>query len=323
MKKRSLIASLLSLIMFCVMFTVPVGAASNNEINILLNGKAVPFTADSGYPYVDENNRTMVPLRVTMEFAGFAVGYDSNAHTAIVITEHNRIEVPIGTNKIYTNNQLTENDTNAVVKNGRTYLPIRAVLENAGYTVEWASDTRTVNAYTFKYDENEFVPYSTSSLSTLVDNILKGNVVYINGQYYATPDYVKMTANVQVHYLGNDLNTAIYPQESRYILAGFDESQIEWVGGLLFDKILVNDSQIEEFGVTGKASEIPGYSYIYAFYEQGLTNTKIVYPVNEMTEEFMNTSDATGTFNGIRMKKENGKLLFNYTDLKERGIYSN
>lgn len=41
-----------------------------------------------------------------------------------------------------------------------------------------------------------------------------------------------------------------------------------------------------------------------------------------MTEEFMNTSDATGTFNGIRMKKENGELLFNYTDLKERDIYS-
>lgn len=322
MKKRSLIASLLSLIMFCTMFTVPVGAASNNSINILLNGKAVKFTNDSGYPYVDENNRTMVPLRVTMESAGFAVGYDSNAHTAIVITEHNRIEVPIGTNKIYANNQLTENDTNAVVKNGRTYLPIRAVLEKAGYTVEWAGDTRTVNAYTFNYDENEFIPYSTSSLTTLVDNILKGNVVYINGQYYATPDYVKMMTNVQVHYLGDDLNTAIYPQESRYDLADFDESQIEWVGGLLFDKILVNDSQIEKFGVKGKPSEIPGYSYIYAFYEQGSSNTEIVYPVNEMTEEFMNAADSTGTFNGIRMKKENGSLLFNYSDVKERNIYS-
>ncbi len=320
MKKKSIIVSLLSIIMFCTVLIVPVDATSN-EINILLNGKAVPFPADSGYPYVDENNRTMVPLRVTMEFAGFAVGYDPDAHTAIVITEHNRIEVPIGTNKIYTNNQLTENDTNAVVKNGRTYLPIRAILEKAGYTVEWAGDIKTVNAYTFNYTENEFIPYSTSSLSTLLDNILEGNVVYINGQYYATPDYVKLLTNVQVHYFGDDLNNAIYPQESRYDLADFDESQIEWVGGLLFNKVLVNDSQIEKFDVKGKASDIPGYSYIYAFYKQGSSSTEIVYPVNEMTEEFMNTSDATGTFNGIRMKKENGELLFNYTDLKERDIY--
>src|SRR5690606_19899606 len=144
---------------------------------------------------------------------GFAVGYDPNAHTAIVITEHNRIEVPIGTNKIYTNNQLIENDTNAVVKNGRTYLPIRVVLENAGYTVEWDAATRTVNAYNFKFDENELILYSTSNLATLVDNILKGNVVYINGQYYATPDYVKRLVNPKITYLGDDLNTAIYPQK--------------------------------------------------------------------------------------------------------------
>lgn len=64
--------------------------------------KEVTFTDSSGYPYLDENNRTMVPLRVTMESAGFVVGYDENLRTAIVITEHNRIEVPIGTNKIYT-----------------------------------------------------------------------------------------------------------------------------------------------------------------------------------------------------------------------------
>jgi len=306
--------------MFCAVLIVPVDAASN-EIKILLNGKTVPFTNDSGYPYVDENNRTMVPLRVTMESAGFAVGYDSNAHTAIVITEHNRIEIPIGTNKVYSNNQLTENDTNAVVKNGRTYLPIRAVLEKAGYTVEWAGDTRTVNAYNFSYNENEFVPYNTSSLSTLLNDLLEGNVVYINGQYYITPDYVKLLTNVQVNYSGDDLNTAIYPQESRYDLADFDESQIGWVARILFDKILIADSQIEKFGVTGESSDIPGYSYIYAFYEQGSSGNEIVYPVTEMTDEFMNASDSSGTFNEIRMKKENGNLYFNYSDLKERDIY--
>ena len=320
MKKKSIVVSILSLIMFCNLLNVPAEAAGNNRINILLNGRVVKFTGDSGYPYVDENNRTMVPLRVTMESAGFAVGYDSTTDTAIVITEHNRIEVPIGTNTVYANNKLTENDTNAVVKNGRTYLPIRVVLEKAGYTVGWDNSTGTVNAYTFVYNENEFVPYSTSSLATLVDNVLKGNVVYVNGQYYATPDYVKMFTNVQVNYLGDDLNKAIYPEESRYDLADFNESQIEWVGGLLFEEVLVNDKQIEKFGVKGKASEIPGYSYIYAFYDQGSSNTEIVYPVNEMTEEFMKSSDATGTFNGIRMKKENGILYFNYSDIKERNI---
>ncbi|HWQ77018.1 MAG TPA: hypothetical protein VN441_17050, partial [Syntrophomonas sp.] len=72
-----------------------------------------------------------------------------------------------------------------------------------------------VNVYSFKVNEGEFVPYSTSSPTTLLSNILKGNVVYINGQYYATPDYVKLRANTQVFYSGDDLNRAIYPRPDR------------------------------------------------------------------------------------------------------------
>lgn len=309
---------LLLLIACFFIFAVPVNAVSNTTINILLNGKAVTFTDSSGYPYVDENNRTMVPLRATMESAGFVVGYDTKTRTAIVITEHNRIEVPLGTNKVYTNNQLAENDTIAVVKNGRTYLPIRAVLENAGYTVEWAGKTNTVNAYNFSYDANELVPYSTSSLSTLLENVLKGNVVYVQGQYYATPSYVKMMTNVQVHYSGSDLNTAIYPEASRYDLANFDMSQAEWISGVNFDYILVQNSQLEKLGAIGKPSEIPNYSYAYVFYEQVDKN---IYCVDEMTDEFFKATNATGTFNGIRMKKENGTLFFSYTDLKDKNIY--
>ena len=41
-----------------------------------------------------------------------------------------------------------------------------------------------------------------------------------------------------------------------------------------------------------------------------------------MTDKFINATDATGTFNGIRMKKESGTLFFNYADLKAKGIYS-
>lgn len=190
-------------------------ASAGSQINILINGKKVNFSSNTGYPFVDKNNRTMVPLRVTMETAGFAVGYDTENETAIVITEHDRIEIPIGTNYIYNNNKLTENDTTAVVKDGRTYLPIRAVLESADFTVEWDSKTNTVNAYTFDPNSNEFVSYSTSDLSSLVKNILDGNVVYANGQYYATPEYVKLLSNVKVYYWNDDLNKAIYPEKSR------------------------------------------------------------------------------------------------------------
>lgn len=211
--KKILLFTIMIILLVINSFTVN----ANTDINILLNGTSVVFDEGTGHPYVDENNRTMVPLRATMESAGFVVGYDTTAQTAIIITEYNRIEVPIGTNKVYVNNILKENDTAAVVKNDRTYLPIRIILEVAHYTVEWDSNTKTVNAYTYDYDEETFVPYHTTNITTLIEKLLSGQVVYINGQYYATPEYVKLLNNVQVHYSGSDLNTAIYPQQNRFL----------------------------------------------------------------------------------------------------------
>lgn len=211
--KKILLFTIMIILLVINSFTVN----ANTDINILLNGTSVVFDETTGHPYVDENNRTMVPLRATMESAGFVVGYDTTAQTAIIITEYNRIEVPIGTNKVYVNNTLKENDTAAVVKNDRTYLPIRMILEAAHYTVEWDSNTKTVNAYTYDYDEENFVPYHTTNIPTLIEKLLSGQVVYINGQYYATPEYVKLLNNVQVNYSGDDLNTAIYPQQNRFL----------------------------------------------------------------------------------------------------------
>lgn len=302
-------------------FIIPKSVYAFNSVNVVLNGKAVKFTESTGYPFIDESNRTMVPLRITMESAGTAVGFDTNKSTAIIITEHGRIEVPIGSKIIYYNNKKIENDTTSVIHNGRVYLPIRAVLEAAGFTMEWDKKTNAVTGYTFEYDPNEFIPYSSSSLSTLINNVLSGDVVYVKGNYYATPDYIKSYLNTTVHYSGNDLNTAIYPQSDRYELATIDKADFEWISGITnFDKLTLREDSLDKDIQYISKSNIPGYVYVYGFYENGFTGTKLLYAIDEMTEEFMNATNATGTFNGIKMKKENGVLYFDYNDLKSRGL---
>ncbi len=202
--------------------------AGNQSIPILINGKSVPFTASTGFPYVDENLRTMVPLRTTMEAAGCSVGYDVNKDVAIVISAYDRVEIPIGTDYIYNNNTKLQNDTFAVINNGRTYLPIRIVLESMGYTVEWDNKTKTVNAHNFTFPTKP-VPYHTSSLQTLTQNLLNGDVIYVEGQYYATPEYANLLANSTVYYLSDDLNIAIYPAVDRFALSNMsiDSTSIE------------------------------------------------------------------------------------------------
>jgi len=296
-----------------VLFALGSVALASNEagINIVINGKAVVFTDDSGSPFLDENGRTMVPLRVTMEAAGAVVGYDAENRTAIVITERGRSEVPIGTDYLYCNNIRKQNDTISTTRNGRTYLPIRAVLESAGFTMEWDGNTRTVHAYTFKADNYTLVPYSTGSLATLVERLLSGDVIYLRGQYYATPDFVKMLTNTQVHYTESDLNIAVYPQANRTDLADIEIKDVlkEWVSESdLFQKDISFDCMVA------------GPLVRKGFYTLGMTS-HILHEMPSLPDNY-SSAPVTGVFDGISIKIENGEKLFKQDDLVSHRVLS-
>lgn len=291
------------------------------KINVIINGNPVTYTKNTGFPYLDKKNNVMVPFYATMEASGAATGYDSKKRVAIIITEHNRIEIPLNSTTYYKDNKIIKKKSKAITKSGQIFIPIKDVLKTASYTVEWDKKTSTINAYTFKYDKNEFVPYSTSSLKTLISEILSGNVIYINGSYYATPKFVKMLANTQVYYSGDDLNTAIYPQKSRYDLADYKTEWISEISGVKFGLFEVYKSELPDNVNIVKESKILDSVYVYGFYRNGFAGTDLIYLVDEMTDKFMKSKNATGKFNGIRMKKEDGVLYFSCDDLKSKKLY--
>jgi hypothetical protein len=146
--------------------------------NVNVNGSNVSFTDATGYPYVDENNRTQVPLRVTMEQAGAKVTWDQTAKIATIEKGGNVVKVPIGVNYILVNDKQVSIDTAAVIKAGRTYLPIRAVLEAVGFGVKWDNTTQTVFAANYNdYLGNQAIVVeqkrqSISSVSDLLDYLV-------------------------------------------------------------------------------------------------------------------------------------------------------
>ena len=46
----------------------------------------------------------------------------------------------------------------------------------------------------------EWVPYNTSDMETLEQNLANGNVIYYNGQYWASPKYTNMLTNEIIVY---------------------------------------------------------------------------------------------------------------------------
>lgn len=129
------------------------------DIGVMLDGESVIMKSGYGEPFIDSNSRTLVPLRGVMEAFGAAVSWDNDTSTAIVEKNGTTVRVPIGQAYILVNEAMVVNDTSAVIKEERTYLPIRAVLEAFGAGVSWNNDARTVVVRTDgTISENPTVP---------------------------------------------------------------------------------------------------------------------------------------------------------------------
>ncbi|WP_027399292.1 stalk domain-containing protein [Anaerovorax odorimutans] len=135
---RKLISTIMSFI-FIIIWTAPVFA-----MDIEIDGQQVKFNNDYESPFVDEANRMQVPFRAVMEQFGATVHWDEEGQVAIAEKNGIRVEIPIGKNYIYKNSEIIPNDTAAIIKDNRTYLPIRCVLEAFGASVRWDENKDTV-----------------------------------------------------------------------------------------------------------------------------------------------------------------------------------
>ncbi|QIB69533.1 family 10 glycosylhydrolase [Aminipila butyrica] len=126
----------------------PVYADTGTQINLSLDDNLLNLDKSMGEPFIDGNSRTLVPFRGVMEAFGGTVTWDNDQRIASVVKNGTTVQVPIDANYILVNGTLKTNDTAAVIKGERTYLPIRAVLEAFGAGVAWDNQNRIVVIHT-------------------------------------------------------------------------------------------------------------------------------------------------------------------------------
>ncbi len=179
-------------ILFFVLILTLVFTTAAFAVDLKINDVSVKFDDNSGYPFVDSNNRTQVPLRATMEAFGADVGWDADNQIAVVIKDGIRVEVPVGKTYIFKNDVKINNDTAAQIKDNRTYLPIRVVLEAFGANVGWENNTVVVTA---KVPEGFYSDtYSVAS----DDVMISPKEVYFSGNNLIAEMYVYNDKNVQL-----------------------------------------------------------------------------------------------------------------------------
>jgi hypothetical protein len=118
----------------------------NKYVTVILNNRELPFypAEGLGVPFIDDNDRTMIPLRKPLEAIGVKVSCDDQNRVVVAEKDGTRIKAAIGENVIYVNGKSVPMDTRAIIKEGRTYIPLRQVFEAFGYYVEWHGSSRTV-----------------------------------------------------------------------------------------------------------------------------------------------------------------------------------
>jgi GH18 family chitinase len=116
------------------------------SVFVLLNNRELVFLKEEGYgvPFIDDNNRTMIPFRKPIEAIGASVSYDENNRVVSAVKDNITVKLTIGESEISVNGQEVVMDTKAVIKDGRTYIPLRAVFSAFGYDAAWHSSSNTV-----------------------------------------------------------------------------------------------------------------------------------------------------------------------------------
>lgn len=113
----------------------------NRVLAVDVEGQRVIFDVD---PFIDENNRVIVPLRAIGEALGAEIAWDEATRVVKFRKEGHEVLFVIDSQEALVNGEVKGMDTCPVIKNGRTMLPLRYVGEFLGAKVAWDDQTSTV-----------------------------------------------------------------------------------------------------------------------------------------------------------------------------------
>jgi len=152
MKNPKKLTIVFVLFMFCCLgMVVGIYAVSNlignsdgeleHTIYVYIDGQRINF--NDQHPII-QNDRALVPVRGVFEHLDYKVDWDVATNTVSLVNDVNVVTITVGKSAFITNETTYNLDVPASIINGRTMLPLRALLESIGYSVYWDGNKNTV-----------------------------------------------------------------------------------------------------------------------------------------------------------------------------------
>ncbi|MFD1886669.1 copper amine oxidase N-terminal domain-containing protein [Paenibacillus wenxiniae] len=107
------------------------------QVEVLLNARKMAFP--DAKPFQDENSAVMVPIRFISEKLGAKVGYQQSKgkQTVTLKTDKHSVTLTVGSSTAVVDGESKTYDSKIIVKQQRTYVPLRLVSEGLGQSVDW------------------------------------------------------------------------------------------------------------------------------------------------------------------------------------------
>jgi len=206
---------------------------ANNGITVEVDGQRVIF-ADQEPVIVD--GRTLVPVRGVFETLGYEIGWEGSTQTVTLSNVAYTVIIRVGSQTFTTNGISYTLDVPAQIINGRTMLPLRAVLESVGCALEWdganqrvivSSSGATVPTLTINPTSIRLTARNGLGSSVTVDvgGTAKGEIALLEN---TNPDWVIVTPN----HVANTISVTISTDYTSYPFLNGDE-----IGGQGFVQI--------------------------------------------------------------------------------------
>ncbi len=146
MRMKKWILSLTAVTLLWGSATIPTTEAASNPkpIEVLLNAKKIQFP--DAKPFQDGNDYVMVPIRFVSEALGAKVGWEKTGGQLAVSIKNDAhaVNMTVGQNTATVDGQPKTYETKIILKQNRTFVPLRLVSEGLGQTVEWDKVSRWV-----------------------------------------------------------------------------------------------------------------------------------------------------------------------------------
>lgn len=248
-------------------------------------------------PILNSKGTTYYPFREILEKTGSKVSWNNKDRIAIAESEDTRLEIEIDTGVYSINGKkfIIEKDKKPFIRNGKTYIPIRNIMEALGFKVDWDQQTTTIILKSPNKDEEPDDKNPDKDIKISLDGeliSLKDPIVNIDSRnYYPFKETLEAVGGKVVW--DGDREVAIGNYDGKTIEIGRTITDYVILDGERLDlpegqKVFINKANGKTYMPLAFIMESLGFKVEW----DGDTNTIVlVSPANDEVEEPSDTED--------------------------------